>query len=521
MKRQKYRRILALVIGMLLACVFCLTAAAEEKTAHFSSAEEPILHHLWGFFSAWAEGDTDRMISLCSDQWKAGKPDPQQALQTILETGLPRGYKVNDISGKFGDEYRTVYVTLQRETEDGGYRYTRHGILYRQEDDGSFYINPDGIAMEKPGEPVPEEEMTLLTQEGMIRSNLEFHAEEGLYDRLIPINASVEERGIRVEVLSGLIEGKNAWFMISLQDTEGKYSGYSLEPSFMENIDNSYPYWYMNVYHDGNENRDIYLVCQELERQVKAEDLTAAVGIEYIRIQEAQSIDLFPLLKQYGKTEKGVTPPRLEERYEDSPAVPEDVKVLDYQRPLDVRLFGNIYLTGIGWIDDQLHIQFHNKGSEYIDMRNGRSSAFTVWVERSLYGKGYGDTYVDYSPLVWDGDSDGWTDWTEYIVNCRQDEAYKLEISAEITLTRELLEADWSVQIPLNTICTASIPAKTDSPEEETEDSTPAKETGIDIDGIHFPDAALREQVKRYDANKDGKLNEKEAESAMEIIVRG
>ena len=180
MKRQKYRRIYALVIGVLLACVFCLTAVAEEEAAYYSSSEEPILHHLWGFFSAWAEGDTDRMMSLCSDQWKAGKPDPQQALQAILETGMPYGYKVDSISGKFGDEYRTVYVTLQRETENGGYAYTRHGILYRQEDDGTFYINPDGIALESPGEPVPEEEMTLLTQEGIIRSSLDFHAEAGL-----------------------------------------------------------------------------------------------------------------------------------------------------------------------------------------------------------------------------------------------------------------------------------------------------------------------------------------------------
>ena len=169
--------------------------------------------------------------------------------------------------------------------------------------------------------------------------------------------------------------------MISLQDTEGKYSGYSLEPSFKKNIDGSYPYWCMNVYHNGRENRDIFLVCQELEQQVKAEGRTAAVGVEYIRVQESHTTDLFPLLKQYGKTEKGVTPPRPDERYQDSPAVPEDVKILDYQQPLDVRLFGNIYLTGIGWIDDQLHIQFHNRGSEYIEMRNGRGTACTEWVD--------------------------------------------------------------------------------------------------------------------------------------------
>ena len=522
MKRQKYRRIFALVTGMLLACAFCLTAAAEGKTDYVPPSEEPIRHHLWGFFSAWAEGDTDRMLNLCSDQWKAGKPDPEQALQVILETGLPHGYKVNSISGKYGDEYRTVYVTLQRETEDGGYAYTRHGILYRQEDDGNFYLNPDNIAEGSPGEPVPEEEMVLLTQEGLIRSNLDFHAQGGLYDKLIPINAVIEKQGIRAEILSGLVEGESAWFMISLQDTEGKYSKYNLDPSFAENIDNSYSHWWTNVWHDGKENRDIFLVCQELEQPVKAEDRTVEVGVEDIRIKEEEIVDLIPLMKQNGKETEGVRPPKLEDgSYPDAPAVPDDLKILDYRQPLDVHLFGNVYLTGIGWIGDQLHVQFHNKGRDFIEMKNGRATASLVWVDGSVYDKAYEKTFTDYSPLVWDGDHDGWTEWTEYVINCRQDEAYKLELSAVINVTKTILEDGWIAQIPLNRICASSDQDKPEIPEEKAEDSAPAEETDIEIDGIHFPDAVLREQVKRYDADRNGKLSVKEAESAVEIDVRG
>ena len=519
---QKYKRILALVTGMLLACAFCLTAAAEGESAYIPPSEEMIRHQLWGFFSAWAEGDTNRMMNLCSNQWKAGKANPEQALQAILETGLPHGYKVDSISGEYGDEYLTVYVILQRETETGGYAYTRHGILYRQEEDGYFYINPDNIAEGSPGEPGPEEELILLTQEGMIRSNLDFHAQAGLYDRMIPINAVVEKKGIRTEILSGLVEGDYAWFMISLQDTEGKYSQYSLDPSFAENIDKSFPHWWSNVWHDGKENRDIFLVCQELEQPVKAEDRMVEVGVEDIGVKEEEIVDLFPLMKENGKETEGVRPPKLEEQYySDTSAIPDDLKILDYRQPLDVHLFGNVYLTGIGWIGDQLHIQFHNKGREYIDMSNGRATACQVWVDGSVSGEEYENTFPDYSPLVWDGDNDGWTDWSEFVINCRQDEAYKLEISAVINVTKEILEDDWIAQIPLNQICASSAEDKPEIPEDKAESGAFEVETEIEIDGIHFPDAALREQVKRYDTDRNGRLSEKEAESAVEIDVRG
>ena len=83
-------------------------------------------------------------------------------------------------------------------------------------------------------------------------------------------------------------------------------------------------------------------------------------------------------------------------------------------------------------------------------MRNGRGNACSIWTEASVAGKTYGETVLEYSPQEWDGDGNGWTDWEEYIINCKPEEAEQLEISAEISITTKILEGDWQVLIGLD-----------------------------------------------------------------------
>ena len=466
MKKQEYRRFFISMISMLLVCVSCFAAFAEgtaagpeneavpeEEDADFTPAGTIIGHRFWGFFVGWAEGDTYRMLDLCSAEWKSGQEVPFQALQKILGSEKPQGYKISRISGKDGDPVVTASITLLWEAGEGGYSYSLHEIACRLEPDG-YAIDPDGFGSGVPTEPVPEEETVMLTPEAMMRDRLDSHEEAGLYEKMIPINAGVERLGIRVEVISGLIQGQNVWLIISLQDTEGKYNGQKLEPSFMKPIDSSSSRRWMELYHDSTENRSVYAVCQELDRQIQPEERNLAVGVSSIRVNETETIDLLPLLKQYGKTEEGITPPELEEyKYTpDAPDVPEDVRILNYRQPLDVSLYRDVCLTGIGWIGDQLHIQYQNKGAEFLDILNGRASACSVWTDASVYGKAYWESDVEYSPLCWDGDNDGWSEWSEFIVNCKPEEAEQLEARAEITITTAFLENDWRVLIPMSMI---------------------------------------------------------------------
>lgn len=462
---MNYRKIIAFLMSIVMVWSLCFAAFAEEPAAetepvpeeedwHYFSAEI-IEHRLWGFFCGWAEHDINRMVLLSASEWKKGKEDPRQALAEILKTGKLRGYRVESVSGEDTDPTRTAAVLLQWETEDGGYEYRLHEIACLREVDG-YLFDPDGIASGTPADPVPEAELILLTPEAIIRDSIGMHEGGEVYDQLIPLNAVAEKQGLRMEVISGLVEGTNAWFLISLQDTEGKYDGYALEPSFADNIDRaSYSKGWSYPYYDREKRLCYYFLEQELDRPMTPEEGDVSVGMDLIRINQEETVDLLPLLKQYGKTEEGVPAPEPDQYRvrEDAPEMPEDIRVLDFGKPLDIALLGDICLAGIGWIGDQLHVQFHNKGMEYIEMDNGRGSVCHIWVDHTVYGRTYNETYSPYSPLEWDENDNGWTEWYEFLINCKPEEAEQLEISAEMTVTNEILSDDWTVQVPLDRIC--------------------------------------------------------------------
>ena len=90
MEHRNYRSIFTFIISMLLVCALCLpafaegtaagtentAAAAEEKDEIAAMAEGIMEHHLWGFFTHWAEGDVGTMARISSFDWKKGKEDP-------------------------------------------------------------------------------------------------------------------------------------------------------------------------------------------------------------------------------------------------------------------------------------------------------------------------------------------------------------------------------------------------------------------------------------------------------------
>ena len=471
MNGKKTRILTAIALCILFACGLCAAAFAENETVPGEEdIREAITHRLWGFFSSWAEGDTDGLPDMCSAAWRKEQEDPGQALGKILGSGAPCGYRIDSIAADESGLLRTVAVTLQWDAGEGGYTYSRHEIICRPDPDGYFGFDPDGLEAGVPAEPVPAEELIPLTREGIIRECMELHGDEGIYDQLIPVGAAAEAQGFRMEVISGLVRGRKAWFLVSMQDTEGTYSGFNMDSSFADNIDGSYSRSWARVYSSGADNTTVYLFRQELDRQMQPEDGDVSVGISEVWINEEKRIDLLPLLEQYGKTEEGAAPPLLDNYGFDPerPSVPEDVKILDYTQPLEIPLSGGVCLTGIGWIDGQLHVQFHNGGMDFVNMRSGRGSAWSAWAYAYAWEKAYEDTFVDYSPLRWDGNNDGWPDWNEYIFNCGPEETEQMEAYAEITVTQAILEEDWTVRVPLDLVCEATDPEPAETAGEST-----------------------------------------------------
>ena len=130
------------------------------------------------------------------------------------------------------------------------------------------------------------------------------------------------------------------------------------------------------------------------------------VGFENLSIDNQTSVDLLPMLEQYGEKAETVDPPTLLPvfRYDGTymRLVPDEearknVKVLDYTKPLNVPLAKDIPLTGIGWVDDVLHVQLH-----YANNREGR---FHTGVTSPEF-----DFLYD-SSIRWDENNDGVADF--------------------------------------------------------------------------------------------------------------
>ena len=287
---------------------------------------------------------------------------------------------------------------------------------------------------------------SVLSEEESIRMKLDERF-PGLGEKMLPVNLASEKQGLRVEVVSGYVSGMECYFVISIEDLEGKYRGCDVTPSYVCDIASYSAYSIMPLYESKEENKTVYLFVPELNKPVTFEDRTITTGIERFKADQFKAVDLLPLLQQYGKTVEGVEQPQLDWYPGSSkPAAPKELKVLDYEQPLDIPLFGDVCLSGIGWIDGQLHVQFHNTGNSAYHKGNVTYGTWNVW----NYGK------VDdkeYSPLRWRMNNDNGVEWEEYVYDVKPEEMEGLELRARISVLKEVLDDKWTVEIPLKAVC--------------------------------------------------------------------
>ena len=425
---------------------------------------------LWTFFRDWVLGNTDRVENALTYHAEPDRPDEAEAAKEIMAAGTPRAYKLHGISGTKGDPVRTLDVTVQWDAEDGGYRYTRHALeIWLQMNRNGWFeyeINPEGFKNSQPAEAVPEEELTLVTEEAFLRDTMDAHVEEVAYDELTPIGLSTEKQGIRMEVVSGCRKGDNAYFLLTTQELSGEYSDYSCDPPHdLQTEDGTVYGHYIRLRINRTENTTTWLYCVDLSKAPLAENNALRVGIEELDFKEEREVDLLPLLELDGRTEEGITLP---ENYPvftiDGKRAEDGLKVLNDEGSLDIHLDGNTYLSAIGWIGDQLHVQLVEKNEKSPDPDYEYMHLF---VNCSVTGKPYEEIRVDGSPVSW-FNLQNETSREEYIFNCTPEDVDSMRLYGYGTIIRANLRDDWTVEVPLDLLpdLTAAEPAER---EEEAE----------------------------------------------------
>lgn len=425
---------------------------------------------LWTFFRDWVLGNTDRVENALTYHAEPDRPDEAEAAKEIMAAGTPRAYKLHGISGTKGDPVRTLDVTVQWDAEDGGYRYTRHAleIWLQMNRNGSYEyeINPAGFKNSQPAEAVPEEELTLVTEEAFLRDTMDAHVEEVAFDELAPIGLSTEKQGIRMEVVSGCRKGDNAYFLLTTQELSGEYSDYSCDPPHdLQTEDGTVYGHYIRLGINRTENTTTWLYCVDLSKAPLAENNALRVGIEELDFKEEREVDLLPLLELDGRTEEGITLP---ENYPvftiDGKRAEDGLKVLSDEGSLDIHLDGNTYLSAIGWIGDQLHVQLVGKNEKLPDPGYENLRLF---INCSVTGKPYEEIRVDGSPVSW-FNLQNETSREEYIFNCTPEDVDSMRLYGYGTIMRATLRDDWTVEVPLDLLPDLTA-AETAEREEEAE----------------------------------------------------
>ncbi len=267
-----------------------------------------------------------------------------------------------------------------------------------------------------------------------------------LSDELIPINLSREDQGIRFEVIAGVVKGNNACFECSVQDLEGdRVTKYSVMCGHISDniwsVGQSRHYEWLSE--DEANHKVTFRILNKYRQAPEPKD--GLYAIEFNRIEDYHGLttDLIPALQEYGTTSEGIDPPEgLQEGWFESYSVTEDLKVLDYTRPLNIPLRGieKTTVSAIGWIDGKLHVQTRtvqdSDPSELVSLTGRRTGSY------------------QYRRVYWT-DADN-TKWNEYILTDTPEDMESAGLNAEVTQITNRVDGDWSISFPIDNVRVAS-----------------------------------------------------------------
>ena len=252
---------------------------------------------------------------------------------------------------------------------------------------------------------------------------------EEIEAKLIPVNMSCEDKGIRMTVVGALLTEKQLWIELELQDLEGG----RLDRNYV--YDNSDDWFAYNIGIRESCNSTWYAYpetghCRLIKKYWynRTEDKeNLSVRLNYVHSIGKTNIPVLPLLEQYGKKYEGMPIPKSKYVSYSSNISSDEIKVLDsnpwLEKPIsDDPEMKNLFLGGIGWLDGQLHIQIHNTDKNLKYSGSSFNATFRCHPDYSKYHA----SIPDKDTIIW-GESDyRHIDWTEFIINCQPEELEEL-----------------------------------------------------------------------------------------------
>lgn len=266
-------------------------------------------------------------------------------------------------------------------------------------------------------------------------------------DQLMPVNLSCEKDGIRLELVSGLVQDYDSWIIYSVQDMEGKYAGSRLEAICLLQASNAAVGGEtLFLFEDEKEHKYYYCDHTTYDEPVSRADRIISVHMDRFDVERIVKLDVAKLLDEHGVTSEGVlSPERLPWFTREGMVTPPKIKILDYKQPrLNIPVIGDVILTGVGWVDGKIHAQFHNPNMEH------------NWGVSLDYDDSY--WYEDlYETAEWNENGSEAMEWEETILNCDREYLEKMNAQLEVTFIDAVVEGYWEIQVPLRSVCADAV----------------------------------------------------------------
>ena len=292
-----------------------------------------------------------------------------------------------------------------------------------------------------------------------------------LAETLMPVNLTCEDQGIRMEVISAVVDGNELVFTCSAQDlmknrlkADGTTANtiISFDTEETDYSGNGTEIWRYNpddqkLYGASKTQYDINIAPKDGFITFECCDFTP--GKEFIT-----DIDLLPYLNQYGSQVKTVpAPPRetihsIYGPYAYDGILPKDLQIIDSSQSLEIPLSESVSLSGIGIFDGRLHVQLHftedpwlNDGYDLCHIYGFSFDEDILYSENSYF-----------SCITW-GVANNKPEWEEFFFPVNQEILEKIDLYAKLYKVPESIRGSWKIRIPVRMIKTVqdseSVPA--------------------------------------------------------------
>ena len=300
-----------------------------------------------------------------------------------------------------------------------------------------------------------------------ISSLREVHPE--IAEELRPVNLECTKQGIRMEIVSALVKGRSSWILWTMQDLEGDRINETSANIFNHpnNIGEASDYIYCYRTYNAEEKRLTVLEEIRYDTMNEPEDGLYLLGADGVYIHEDETVDLKPMLERYRYTAEGVDPPEDAWPYHNGiqgDPVPQDLKVLDFENPVNVPLTGkgNLLLTGIGWINGELHVQIHEADPAFCETHDDGISMIrknSVGIS-NCSGDGTPFEQSGDSPYAGNGPEGRWDEWLEFVSGSAPEDEETMTLTAELSYTTRTVRGTWEFRIPVSAIRDGGDPAE-------------------------------------------------------------